>query len=97
MTAKQPKRRSVRKTPVKASKAKRAPATASPPSSKLDQMVQALRQPKGATITDLISLTGWQMHSVRGAIAGALKKQRGLNVISEKVAEERVYRIGGKA
>ena len=48
----------------------------SPPAgtSKLDQMIAALRAPKGASISDLMSLTGWQMHSVRGAIARALRK-----------------------
>jgi hypothetical protein len=90
-----PKRRTVR---TKANK-KTTPKRAAPSrqSSKLDQVVNALRTPKGATIADLMKLTGWQMHSVRGAIAGALKKKRGLKVISEKVGEERVYRIGGKS
>ena len=88
------KRRTVR---TKASKkATRKRAEPSRQSSKLDQVVNALRTPKGATIADLMKLTGWQMHSVRGAIAGALKKKRGLKVISDKVGEERVYRIGGK-
>jgi hypothetical protein len=43
-----------------------------------------------------MTITGWQMHSVRGAIAGALKKKRGLPVTSAKVARERVYRIAGR-
>jgi len=84
-------------------KAKPRPATArqrrssSPaPTSKIDRMVAALRAPKGASITDLMQLTGWQMHSVRGAIAGAIKKTRGLRVSSEKAGDERVYRISGK-
>lgn len=85
------KRRSVR--PAKASrKHDKHPAT-----SKLDQIVRALRTPKGATLGDLVDLTGWQMHSVRGAIAGALKRKRGLIVLSEKHNGERVYRIAGKA
>ncbi|MEQ1812194.1 MAG: DUF3489 domain-containing protein, partial [Terricaulis sp.] len=42
--------------------------------SKIDAVVAALRAPAGASITDLMALTGWQMHSVRGAIAGTLKR-----------------------
>jgi hypothetical protein len=72
-------------------------AKAKPPLSKLDQMVVALRGPNGASVMDLMEITGWQMHSVRGAIAGALKKKRGLAVISKKIGETRIYRIDGKA
>jgi hypothetical protein len=51
-----------------------------------------LRRPEGANIHDLTGATGWQAHSVRGAIAGALKK-RGLNILSAKGDAGRVYRI----
>jgi hypothetical protein len=61
--------------------------------SKLDQVITALRAPKGATIAALMKLTGWQAHSVRGAMSGALKKTRGLSIVSEKRDDERVYRI----
>ncbi|MDX2276948.1 MAG: DUF3489 domain-containing protein [Hyphomonadaceae bacterium] len=85
------------RTPKAAVKAKRAPsakaANQSQPKSKLDQIIAALRSPKGATITQLMKLTDWQMHSVRGAIAGALKKKRGLAITSTKTNGERVYRI----
>ncbi|WP_228445797.1 DUF3489 domain-containing protein [Terricaulis silvestris] len=63
--------------------------------SKLERVIAALRAPKGATISDLMELTGWQAHSVRGAISGALKKQHGLAIASTKSGDERVYRIGG--
>lgn len=65
------------------------------PSSKLDRIVSALRAPKGATIAHLVALTGWQPHSVRGAMSGALKKQRGFSITSTKSGNERVYKIGG--
>jgi Protein of unknown function (DUF3489) len=53
-----------------------------------------LRQPNGATIEEIVTAFGWQPHTVRGAIAGALKKKLGLNVASEKVEDRgRVYRI----
>ena len=90
---KSPKRRSVRKT----SKAKTTQSlkrhVVTP--SKIDQIIAALRAPKGATITALTELTGWQTHSVRGALAGAVKK-RGVSVSSTKADGERVYRIGAK-
>ena len=64
--------------------------------SKLDAIVSALRSPKGASISDLMRLTGWQQHSVRGALAGALKKGRGLAITSAKVSEERIYKLDAK-
>lgn len=94
MTAKPSKRRNTAAAPKPKAKTAKAAATAS---TKLDQIVAALREPKGASITDLMTLTGWQMHSVRGAIAGALKKKRGLKVMSTKANGERIYRIASRA
>ena len=57
-------------------------------------LIDMLRREEGATIEQIVEATGWQKHTVRGAISGALKKKLGLTVISEKVeGEERVYRI----
>jgi hypothetical protein len=57
-------------------------------------LIDMLRAPDGATIEEIAAATGWQTHTVRGAIAGALKKKLGLDVISEKVeGRGRVYRI----
>ncbi len=71
----------------------RASTPAGKGQSKLDAMIAALRAPKGATLAQLMSLTGWQIHSVRGAMSGALKKQRGLSIVSTKPGAERIYRI----
>ncbi|RYE08101.1 MAG: DUF3489 domain-containing protein [Hyphomicrobiales bacterium] len=61
---------------------------------KLDTLIGALRQRKGATIAELVEATGWQAHSVRGSISGALKKRMSLNVVSKTVdGRGRVYRI----
>ena len=60
---------------------------------KAEAVITLLKAKRGATITELMQATGWQAHSVRGAIAGAIKKRFGLVVISEKVDGERVYRI----
>jgi hypothetical protein len=43
-----------------------------------------LRRAKGATIDKVVQALEWQPHTVRGAIAGALKKKLGLDVTSEK-------------
>ena len=65
---------------------------------KQDQVIAMLRQPEGATIDDIVGATKWQRHTVRGMIAGALKKRLGLRMASEKEERGRVYRISeGKA
>lgn len=57
-------------------------------------LIDLLRRPEGATIVEIVEATGWQAHTVRGAIAGALKKKLGLNVTSEKDEQRgRVYGI----
>jgi hypothetical protein len=57
-------------------------------------LIALLRRPEGATIAQVIEATGWQPHTVRGSISGALKKKRGLEVTSVKSETgERVYRI----
>ena len=62
--------------------------------SKQSQLIAMLKQPNGATIVEIAKALDWQPHTVRGAIAGALKKKLGLNVESEKVDDRgRVYRI----
>jgi len=62
--------------------------------SKQAQLISMLRRAKGATIDEVVEALEWQPHTVRGAIAGALKKKLGLDVQSEKVeGRGRVYRI----
>jgi hypothetical protein len=52
-----------------------------------------LRRPSGATIATIMTSTGWQQHSVRGFLAGVVRKKLGLNLASEKADGARVYRI----
>lgn len=59
--------------------------------SKLDQVQALLLAPGGASIAVLMATTGWQQHSLRGALAGALKK-RGLVIASDKTDGVRRYR-----
>ena len=62
--------------------------------SKKAQILALLRQPEGATLTDLMSATGWQAHSVRGFLSAAVGKKMGLNVESFKNPEgARAYRV----
>ena len=51
------------------------------PGTKLAALVMALRRPQGATSLQLMLATGWQPHTVRGAISGMLRKKLGLNVV----------------
>ncbi|WP_424859319.1 DUF3489 domain-containing protein [Tepidimonas sp. HKU77] len=61
------------------------------PGTKLAALVVALRRPQGATSLQLMLATGWQPHSVRGAISGLLRKRLGLNVVlTHNAAGERV-------
>jgi hypothetical protein len=61
-------------------------------------LIELLKRESGATIDEIIEATGWQAHSIRGAISGALKKKLGLTVSSEKVeGRGRVYRVPANA
>jgi hypothetical protein len=62
--------------------------------SKQAKLVEMLMRPEGASIEEIVVAFGWQAHTVRGAIAGALKKKLGFNVVSEKIeGRGRIYRI----
>jgi hypothetical protein len=63
--------------------------------SKQAKLIEMLKRPAGASIEEIVAAFGWQAHTVRGAIAGALKKKLGLEVASERIeGRGRVYRIG---
>ncbi len=74
----------------------RAADNAAQPLSRLDQLVTLLSQPEGASLVDMTTATGWQPHSVRGALAGALKK-KGHSIVSQKADGVRRYRIAVSA
>jgi hypothetical protein len=62
--------------------------------SRQDTLLSLLGRPQGATIADMAEATGWQAHSVRGALSGIIGKKLGLKVVSEKLPERgRVYRV----
>jgi hypothetical protein len=56
--------------------------------------VRLLRRPEGATIDDMAEATGWQPHSIRGALSGVIGKKLGLKVTSEKLpGRARTYKV----
>jgi hypothetical protein len=68
------------------------------PDTKHARILAMLRAPAGATIAALMTATEWQQHSVRGFLAGVVRRKLGLNLFSELTDKGRVYRIkDGKA
>jgi hypothetical protein len=63
------------------------------PKGKIGLLLDLLGRDGGVTIETMMAATGWQAHSVRGAISGAIKKTLGFNVISEKTDAGRSYHI----
>jgi hypothetical protein len=62
--------------------------------SKGAQILALIRRPKGATLSELAKLTGWQNHSIRGFLSGVVRKKMGLTVESAKRDDgERVYSL----
>lgn len=63
------------------------------PTSKQTTVLTLLRNSAGVSLATLMKTTGWQQHSVRGFLAGVVKKQLKLELASNKVGDERIYRI----
>jgi hypothetical protein len=94
-------RSSARKTSKAKSRPRSAPTSSRPGAgadTKHTRIIAMLRTPAGATIAGIMTATDWQQHSVRGFLAGVVRKRLGLNLVSEQTDKGRVYRVkDGKA
>ena len=67
-----------------------------PSSTKRDRILAMLRSPSGASLVALSEETQWQPHSVRGFLAGVVRKKLGLDLVSTSTEQGRIYRIVDK-
>jgi hypothetical protein len=89
-------RSTARKAAKPVSRKRPAPASsrsAAGTDTKHARIIAMLRTPAGATVAAIMSATDWQQHSVRGFLAGVVRKKLGLNLVSEQTDRGRVYRI----
>lgn len=70
-----------------------APSPVSERMNKQTKLLDLLRRPAGATIAALSNASGWQQHSVRGFLAGVVRKKLGLELVSAVETDQRIYRI----
>ena len=66
------------------------------PGSKQSRVIAMLQSPAGTTIAAMMKATGWQQHSVRGFLAGVVRKRLKFKLGSKKVDGNRVYQIAGR-
>ncbi len=88
------RRSGAKKTAAVSPRAVKALSDRVEPNSKQDKIVALLRRPEGANLDVLVKETGWQKHSVRGFLAGTVRKKLKLPLLSEKIDGVRNYRIG---
>jgi hypothetical protein len=84
--------RSIRRRTAKPAPRKQS-LPASGPKTKHARILVMLRMSTGTTIAAIMTATGWRQHSVRGFLAGVVRKKLGLNLVSEQTDKGRVYRI----
>ena len=94
--------RSAGRKTAKPASSKRAGPASSRPAARFDtkhaRIIAMLRKPAGTTIAAIMAATDWQQHSVRGFLAGVVRKKLGLNLVSDQTDKGRVYRVkDGKA
>jgi hypothetical protein len=88
------KRLGAKKTAAGSAKATKASPDRAKTDSKQDKIVALLQRPTGATLDALVNEAQWQKHSVRGFLAGTVRKKLKLPLLSEKIDGVRTYRIG---
>lgn len=77
-------------------KNKSSAGTAIRSGTKQGRVIEMLQSKDGTSIQALMDATGWQQHSVRGFLAGVVRKRLKLNLVSEVYAGVRTYRITGE-
>ncbi len=80
-------------SPARAGGVVSAAAEANKPANKQPKLLDLLRRPAGATIAALSNASGWQQHSVRGFLAGVVRKKLGLELVSAVETDQRIYRV----
>jgi predicted ArsR family transcriptional regulator len=85
-----------RKSMARATKAASAEKPTLRAGTKQALMIELLKRPKGATVEQIAAATGWQHHTIRGAISGALKKKLGLTVEATRTREVGPNKAGAK-
>jgi hypothetical protein len=88
-----PAARTSSKSKPRSRSAHSSPKTSTRPDTKHARILAMLRTPAGATIAAIMTATEWQQHSVRGFLAGVVRKKLRLNLVSESTDKGRVYRI----
>ena len=94
---------SLAKSPLSARAVKPFPQSAEEPKthkanarSKQARIIAMLQSPAGTTIAAIMKATGWQQHSVRGFLAGVVRKRLKLKLVSSKVNDNRIYQIASE-
>jgi predicted ArsR family transcriptional regulator len=95
-SAAKPARRKAKAKAAKPGKAAPAKKPAPRTGTKQALMIEMLKRPEGATVEQIAAATGWQHHTVRGAISGALKKKLGLTVEATRTREVGPNKTGAK-
>ena len=91
--ATRPAPRRLRKAKSRPQAASASPRAGALADTKHARIIAMLRSSAGATIAAMMTATDWQQHSVRGFLAGVVRKKLGLNLISEQSEKGRIYRI----
>ena len=92
-----PARSKTRAKPAKRRQGRTGRASPRPaPAPSRRQMIELLKRPEGATVEQIAEVTGWQKHTIRGAISGALKKKLGLTVEATRTREVGPNKTGAK-
>jgi hypothetical protein len=92
-------------TPPENSPASASPATVLHPvrgsrpsreNSAQSRVIAMMSTPAGATLDAIMSATGWQAHTVRGFVSGAVRKKLGLHIESSRIDGKRTYRVASE-